>query len=245
MYSIADWIERYEVNSKGQPARQGDELRVKPLEYIRQKVHGRSQGPGYRKLLEVAGKRKAAGVFGIFKKCLEIAGDAKREDRGVLPDADEIAFLTSFPLSQVQYAIEVMLKIGWISQEIPENAGNPKNIPAPYITERNETEHNITEHNETETEEKPFAENSPSFSSGSLRAKEQKFELLAIKLFNAITRSDRTTIKNITAFLASKVRPDIFTTAWELAQRAKKEGKKPIAMFISLMKSELGYKANV
>lgn len=37
MYVITEWIERYEVSDKGQPARPGDKLRVRPLEDIRNK----------------------------------------------------------------------------------------------------------------------------------------------------------------------------------------------------------------
>jgi len=146
-YRITEWSERYEVNSKGQPARKGDELRVKPLEYIRQKVNGRSQGSGYRKLLQIAGVNKAMQVFGIFQKFLEIAGDAKREDRGFLPASNELAFLIGVSESQVKHAIEVMLKLNWIVPEIPKNTGKSPQIPAAYITEHNITEHNITEHN--------------------------------------------------------------------------------------------------
>jgi hypothetical protein len=144
-YKITEWLERYEVNSKGQPARTGDELRAKPLDYIRQKANGRKQGEGYRRLLNVAGRENAMQVFGIFLKCLEIAGDAKRGERGILPPIPELSFLIDVPESQVKNAIEVMIKLNWIS----ENAGNSPQILAAYITKPNPTEHNITEQNQT------------------------------------------------------------------------------------------------
>ena len=81
--------------------------------------------------------------------------------------------------------------------------------------------------------------------SDSFRPEEQKFILLTNDLFNAITKSDRTTLRNIAAF-TRKLAADandkkIFSTAFALAQDAKRQGRKPIAMFVALMKSELEY----
>lgn len=84
-----------------------------------------------------------------------------------------------------------------------------------------------------------------SLTSDSFRPEEQKFILLTNDLFNAITRSDKTTLKNIAAFVrqlaADSDDKKVFNTAFHLAQDAVKQGRKPIAMFISLCKTELGY----
>ena len=83
----------------------------------------------------------------------------------------------------------------------------------------------------------------------SLKVKEQKFALLTHELFKPRTRSDRTCLRNAAAFVryqAAKIGDeDLFNTAFALAQEAKKTGKKPMAMFMALMKTELGYRKGI
>lgn len=139
MFVINDWIERYEVNDKGQPARTGDKLRVRPLDYIRAKCHGKRRSAGFAALQEKTGDR-AFEVFGLFIKFTEIAGDDIGGNRGKLLNArgnpatpKDIAQMLSFPQDKIEYALEALTsdEICWMQHfpEIPgksgdENAGN-------------------------------------------------------------------------------------------------------------------------
>jgi hypothetical protein len=119
--------------------------------------------------------------------------------------------------------------------------------------------------NETETEKKrklkPNSNSTSDFSrassSISLRsdfdsdgqspvAMQLKFYDLGCELLSPAGQSDRTCIRTIGDWLKyqSEKTGDgtIFSRAWRLAQEAKRNGKKPMAMFISLMKTELGYR---
>jgi len=126
MYVITEWLERYEVNEKGQPAKPGDKLRNRPLEYIRSKVHGRSQGAGFLAMQMLAGDRDYE-VFGLFQKFLEIAACEKGEKRGALLNhrgrpatVEEVATICRKPLDRVQFAIEILTNptVGWM-EEVP------------------------------------------------------------------------------------------------------------------------------
>jgi len=85
--------------------------------------------------------------------------------------------------------------------------------------------------------------------SDSLRVREQKFVLLTHELFKPRTRSDKTCLRNTAAFVryqAGKTgNDDLFNTAFALAQESKRSADKPMAMFMSLMKSELGYRKGI
>lgn len=165
MFKIAEWDERYEVNSKGdifQPG-SGQKLRSKPLDYIRSKVHGRSLGAGMRKLAALAGDR-AMEVFGIFHKLLEIAGDAGNSRRGMLLMSDDasdpasrsdLAFLLNISQEQIDNALTVLCRLRWILEvsETPESSGNVPAGPAeaggsgnsPLLNNETESESNRSE----------------------------------------------------------------------------------------------------
>lgn len=140
MYLINEWRERYEVNSKGERAKDGDKLRSGPLEFIRFKVNGFSQRSGFRRLLEL-GKNKAPEIFGIFCKLLEIAGDQKAEKRGQLLNEKgevatikDLAWITGFSKSQISNALNILCcpELAWIvnnSDNIPETPGNSPTFP--------------------------------------------------------------------------------------------------------------------
>lgn len=121
-YVIAEWNSRYEVSTKGREWSDGETKRRGPLEYIRLKVHGHSQGLGWRRLLAVAGKDSAA-VFGIFCKLLELAADSERENRGYLEDSETtpLSFVLGLPEPQVKLALDVCCQLGWIVCETPAN----------------------------------------------------------------------------------------------------------------------------
>ena len=125
LITIANWVARYEVSSKGREAKPGDDLQISPLKYIRQKVRGRSQGVGYRKLRQLVGPDHIMTVIGIFGKLLEIAGERPRELRGQLLNENDkpasiqdLAFILDVPESQIAMAIDALSneKIGWIKK---------------------------------------------------------------------------------------------------------------------------------
>jgi len=128
MYVITEWFERYEVNEHVRPAKPGDTLRAKPLDYIRSKVHGRKMSAGFARMQSIAGER-AYEVFGYFHKFLEIAGCEKSATRGKLlthqgkpATAEDLAFDLRAPLEQVKNALSVLTnpQVAWV-QELTEN----------------------------------------------------------------------------------------------------------------------------
>jgi len=164
MFLINEWLERYEVNDKGQPARVGDKLRVSPLEYIRSKVHGRSQGAGFARLQGVAGNR-CYEVFGIFQKFLEIAGCEQGGKRGKLLNekgnpatVEDLAFLLRTSEKIIKHSLQVLTdtRVGWMQDDsIPEIPGIPGILGS--LLEYNSTQLNSTQLNTTKEthKEKP------------------------------------------------------------------------------------------
>ncbi len=135
---IVEWLERYEVSSKGREPKPDDELRAGPLQFIRLKVYGHSQGTGFRRLKSVAGD-KTMEVFGYFCKFLEIAGDQKRGQRGVLLNeknqpatAEDLAFILDVPIKQVENAIGILSdkRVGWLKNTNSTNSTNTTNQPS-------------------------------------------------------------------------------------------------------------------
>ncbi|MCK5564716.1 MAG: hypothetical protein KAJ07_05675 [Planctomycetes bacterium] len=116
-----------------------------------------------------------------------------------------------------------------------------------------ESKRNVNESKEKESKDdtKPHADSEKDLSisnSAPFRSEEQKLVLLTCELFDAITNSDKTTLRNIAAFVrklaADRDDKKVFSAAYKLAQNAKKQGRKPIALYVDLMKKELGYTTN-
>lgn len=72
-----------------------------------------------------------------------------------------------------------------------------------------------------------------------------KFYDLCVQLFNLRSNSDRTCFRKIAAYLqtlAQENYDDPFTEAYGMAQAARRAGKNPVALFISKMKTDMGYR---
>jgi len=144
-YRIVDWW-RYEVTEKGHLAKFDtpfEQLRKKPLEYIRWTNFGHRLGPAFRKLIKKAwpyGPGIAEATFGIFGKCMELAADQTREYRGWIldekqnpMDAKAIAELLEWDADVVARAMEILCcpEIQWLEfkpfsplrREFPANRG--------------------------------------------------------------------------------------------------------------------------
>lgn len=133
MFKITEWNERYEVSSKGREPKAGDDLRAGPLQYIRLKVYGHSQGTGYRRMQMAAGT-KSMEVFGIFCKFLEISGNQPKGKRGVLlnenddpASIEDLAFILNVPEKQIENAITVLSSknVGWLTSTTQLNTTQP------------------------------------------------------------------------------------------------------------------------
>ena len=134
-YRITEWDERYEVNEKGRPCHDGDKKRSSPLEYIRLKVHGHSQGLGWRRLIAAVGQKQAPMVFGIFVKLLELAGDYEREGRGFVEDTQEtpLSFVLSLDEEDIRFSLEALCSLKWL-QKVAEPAGDCGDVQSPPST---------------------------------------------------------------------------------------------------------------
>lgn len=158
MIKINDWI-RYEVNSKGQPAKDGDDLRAGALDYIRLKNHGHAKNRGMNKLQRVA-KNRTAEVFGIFCLFLELAGNGSKENRGVLREEKdgrpatikELAEILPATAKQIEFAVKCLSNptVSWIladKEGFPENSGVSRKSADASRIQHNTTQHNTTQHN--------------------------------------------------------------------------------------------------
>jgi len=155
---IASWAERYEVTDQGRPARKGQAARVRPLAYVRLKVNGFSQGPGYRRLRKATGTcRKLQATFAVWCKLLELSADQVRErrgwilnDQGLPASAEDIAFYTGFSASDIRQAMDVLCssEVAWIRLKTYRNLQGPVGTSA-YTYTYTDTD------TETETEPPP------------------------------------------------------------------------------------------
>lgn len=129
MYVINEWDERYEVNNRGRVFKPGDTKRAGPLDYIRMPVFGLKVSAGSRRLRQLVGDDRFYEVFGIFCKCLEMAGDqpAERRNGTLYNDKDQpasiedIAFLLITTVEQAEYAMTALVNNGWILSRISLN----------------------------------------------------------------------------------------------------------------------------
>ena len=127
VYEIVEWEERYEVSTSERAWKPGQQKRAGPLFYIRQKVHGRSWGSGWRKLINLAGPR-VFEVFGGYCKAIELAADNPAEHRGTLPSVKEYTELCGVPQESAEFVIKAMLSLGWI-RKLRENSSRNCGIP--------------------------------------------------------------------------------------------------------------------
>lgn len=158
MIKINDWI-RYEVNSKGQPAKDGDDLRAGALGYIRLKNHGHATNRGLNKLQKLA-KGKTMEVVGIFTQFLQLAGNGKAESRGVLREQkdgnpatiEELAEILPATAKQIAFAVKCLSNpaVSWIlvdKEGFPENSGASQKTADASRIQLNSTQHNTIQHN--------------------------------------------------------------------------------------------------
>ncbi len=164
MIQIYDWI-RYEVNSKGQPAKDDEDLRAGALTYIRLKNHGHATNRGLQKLQRLA-KGKTMEVVGIFTQFLQLAANNKAENRGVLREQRdgrpatiaELAEILPATVKQITFAIECLSNpaVSWIladKEGFPENSGDSRKSADALLTQHNTTQHKSSQHNAPEKEQ--------------------------------------------------------------------------------------------
>ncbi len=203
-YRITDWW-RYEVTEKGHIAKIDtplEQLRKKPLEYIRWTNFGHRLGPAFRKLNKKAwpyGPGIAEATFGIFGKCLELAADQQREYRGWIldekqnpVDAKAIAELLEWDVDVVTRAMEILCcpEIQWLEfkpfspiyRELPVNPANlgalSTNVPAKHPgLFQNETETEVKRNKNETVRENPDSRPSASDFPPSVSASVSKTEL--------------------------------------------------------------------
>lgn len=72
-----------------------------------------------------------------------------------------------------------------------------------------------------------------------------KFYDATCELFGVAGKSDRTTLQNVAKHLSKSLDGKVFDKAWRVAQECQKTGDKPIALFISRMQDEYGYRRKV
>ena len=264
MYVITEWLQRYEVNEKGRPAKAGDKLRATPLKYIRSKVHGRAQGAGFHAMQKIA-KLRAFEVFGLFHKLVEIAGCEEGGKRGAILNAhgepaniEDLASILRFPASRIAFAMQVLTNpaVNWIlDQELPETPGNSRKLPqnsgALYNeTKRNENEIelNITERDgiPNPSQEGGSAQRGSDENSNSTNARASSisarldFSNRLRGLLLPRTPADLTALFNLQNW-ADQQLGDIQEKLLKIAEDSR-AGENRLAVFFSRVKDELGYR---
>ena len=255
MYEIADW-QRYEVNSRGQPATHKGDLRVGPLSYVRLKVHGHSQSNGYRKLLLVAGPRSME-VFGIFCKFLEIAGDSRENQRGILrkerdgepANIEDLSFLLAAPVEQIENAVKVLSdkRLQWLNELKPgvprESPGKPGNSLL-NTTQPNSIQDNTIQPNTTDAAKKSSQE---ILELDCLINQERKAFIEGITQALKPGARSAPTLAKVTKFLVEQVQGGqtdvgVFARAVEWAEAASRTTvKNKIGLFVAKVKEQTGF----
>jgi len=260
MYIINEWRQRYEVNDKGQPAKDGDKLRVRPLDYIRSKVHGKDQGAGFYKM-QLKAKSRAYEVFGIFLKFLEIAGDAGPDDRGKLLNQQgnpatvlDLAHILRTTEAKITFSLQILTdtEVAWVLsdtfQENPEIPGIPGKSGALY----NETKRNETEGNETERK-------APGKSGTQESANPQPPETSSVLQSSSFSNSDRLDFDTKLRKIIPPQTDNDIRAIWNFEQWLFRQnngmpkraldiahqcinGRKPIAVFFKRIQDDLGYR---
>ncbi len=127
------------------------------------------------------------------------------------------------------------------NNQLTNNQQSTNNQLTPNKNDKNES-------NENNDNKKDFVTNVSDFSqedSVSFASDEVKFYDTVSRIFHVISRSDRTSLKNVSKYLRGQAEngyTEIFNEAYEFAKTSKKDGDKPIALFMSIMKKEFGYR---
>lgn len=153
---ISDWDAKYEVSVKGRPWTPGDDKRKGPLEFIRCHCHGKSQSPGFRRLLSLADE-KAAECYGVFIKLLDLAADEPGNVRngtiynehGEPASVDDISWLTGFSVDVIHSSIAILSDpaLKWIEivrREVSGKSGVSRIAPESPGTTPIKSTHNKT-----------------------------------------------------------------------------------------------------
>jgi len=121
-FYVNDWQARYEVNDKGDSFKPGQLLKAK-LKFVKLTVYGHREGVGWKKLKQITGENKLLETFGLFCKCLELAADQDRAQRGWLledihtpADPEYLSLIWSVPVAAVEAALGALCKVKWLSQ---------------------------------------------------------------------------------------------------------------------------------
>ena len=242
-YFVNEWILRYEVNDKGDSFKPGQKMRAK-LKYVKLAVYGHKEGVGWKKLKQIVGETRMLETFGLFTKCLELAADQDRSQRGWLLEEKNIpatpqylALIWSIPVGQVQRGLGALCQVGWLSQSEYEPkmvvSGDHPEVPGADGTVRpnnTNTKQNNTEQNTT-------------LSGKAKCTTAQGFLLKVADLFHIQGGTpSHTTFKKLSNHLADykDYEPFIFDKAIKIAKEKINTPtlKKPIAAFIRSMQNE-------
>lgn len=240
MYIIANYTELYNPTNTS-----GGEL--KNAKYVKMPVKPR--GKGLRTLLKTA---KGLETFGIWGLLLQAATETtnpkirgkllnhKDEPASVIEIAESISLDSH--VGKVQKALDILVGLGWIkyilcTDSVQNHSVQDVDNVEPKISKAKRSEDELSE-------EKKSIVLEFSNSSGNRFGSDQiKFVDLTCQIFKITKTADKTSMRNVAKFLkelAVGKNPNAFIEAWELAQESIK-GDKPIALFISKMKTEMGY----
>lgn len=250
VYAIVEWFERFEVNSSNRAASEGDKLRVSPLQHVRHKAKGHNLGFGYRRLKDLAGKRRLASVLGVWLKVTELAAIHHPEQRGMLLNernepatVEEMALMFEFDAKQVKFGLECLCSVGWVFlAEFEGFSCNPLNSAeaaksAKFSPKRSETKRSEAKLNETK-------ENGGRGSNLSRSASARlQYDTGLQQVLKPKTASDKAAYRNLCSWLAEQG-DGYFERAMKIAADSK-SGRNPMAVFFSRLDSELGYRPSV
>ena len=262
-YRIRNWCRDFEVNDKGSPAKQGQALRKKPLEYIRYPVTGHVLTIIDRKIKDLCWQwgypaSMPAAVTGVYIKVVALAGfAAERESRGWVLDENnlpmtdvQIAELLDWDKETVQKALEVLtaptIAVLELTEFLPVSPYSPgipgiPGIPG-VLYNKTKTKQNITKHNQT----------APISPGGTLDLDLEEYRTphhavdRIVVLLTPRTKSEKKTVANICKQINARLAAgDESPNVWPKLVQAAGECRtadKPLAAFVARSKKQFGFK---
>ncbi len=250
-YKIVDWDRKYEVNSKGGVAGQGDEFCKKSLSFYRTEVTGASQDLDYIKLLGIANSR-AQEIYGIYHRLVNISSGQKRDSRGIIQHSiNDLAIIIGTTQEKMRGALAILCDPDlMLLEKLPGKPGNSgssgevQGKPGALYNE-NGTKTKLNNNKNETNEEDIWFDFLKSYFSPSVRLVALQWSEVVRPLLRLKNKGDVSCLSDIARWLADQVEAGehkirIFDMAWQWVVDSQ-SGEVPMRVFQARLNQEIGY----